>query len=107
MREFERFDAKFNDFDNLRRVLPAKLIPALTADAKDLDGLAICGQRIDLLAGETNDRRIKGAAKAALGGANHQQMHLVCTCSGKKLRSARHISDRSCDVAEHLAHTLG
>ena len=62
---------------------------------------------VDPLAREPHDRRVERAAQAALGGADHQQMHLVLAGAGQQPRRRIDVGDGRGDVAQHLLHALG
>ena len=82
--EAQRLHAQLDHLDDLRGVLAAELVGALAADAEDFEVLPCRRQRVDLLAREPHDRRVERAAQAALGGADHQQMHLVLAGAGQQ-----------------------
>src|SRR3546814_18237419 len=67
-------------------MVATQLVAALLADAENLHRLAGGGQFLDLAAGELDDRRVEGAAQAALGGGDHQQMHLVLAGADQQTR---------------------
>ena len=56
----------------------AQLVVALLANADDLDSLAFGGQRVRLLARQTNDRRVERAAETAFAGADDEEVGLAC-----------------------------
>src|SRR5262245_5308504 len=73
--------AQLDVFDDLFLVETTKLLVALAAHAEELDLFALGHQRIRPLTREPHDRRVEGAAQAALGGAYQQQMHAVAAGS--------------------------
>ena len=79
--------------DDLLLVEAAQLLVALAADAEELDLLpsAISG---GALARQPHDRRVERAAQAALGGADHEQMHLVAAGAGQQRRRRAEVADR-------------
>ena len=56
-----------------------------------------------MVAGEPRDRRIEGAAKAALGGADDEQMRLVLAGAGEQPRRVGAAGERRGEVGEHRA----
>ena len=53
------------------------LVATLAPDAEDLDRLAFLVQLVDQAPDPAHDRGIEAAAEAAVGGADHNQVHLV------------------------------
>ncbi len=99
--------AQLDRLDDLFAVEPAQLVIAFAADAKNLDLFALVYQGIGLLARQPHDRRIERAAQTTFGGADHQQMHLVATGTGKQLGRGIAAGNRRRDRTQHLAHPLG
>jgi hypothetical protein len=92
--------------DDHRLELPPQHLVALAPDAEELDLLALRDERVGALAREPHDRRVEGAAQAALGGAHQQEMHAVAAGAAQQRRrgiAARHGGG---DMAEHLVHAL-
>ena len=88
-------------------IVAAQDVVALAADDEDLDRLAFGQQPPRILARQPRDRAVEGAGKAALAGADDEQMHvLLARC--RRSAAARPAAGRRCgDVGEHRAHALG
>jgi Zn-dependent M28 family amino/carboxypeptidase len=65
--------AQLDVLDDLLLEGAAQLLVALAADAEELDLFALVHQRQRALARQPHDRRVEGAAQAALAGADHSR----------------------------------
>ncbi len=107
MDEAERLGfAQVDALDDQRREVAAQDVETLLADADDLDRLALALELADVVARKTRDLAVEAAAKAALGGADDEQMRVVLAGAGHQRRRVAAAADRLGDVGEHRAHAL-
>ena len=99
--------AQVDVLDDLLLEGSAELLVALAADAENLDLFALADQRLRALAGQAHDRRIEGAGKSALAGADQQQMHLIPAGAGQQRRGAGRTGRSGRDIGDHRVHLLG
>src|SRR5579883_2812662 len=79
--------AQLDHLDDLPPELPAQHVIALLADAQELDRFALAGKRVGRVARKSCDRRVEGAAEAALCRADGQEVSVIAPSPPEQRRT--------------------
>ncbi len=108
LREAELADApQLDHLDDAGGKIALQLVEALLADAEEFHLLAVGDQAPRVVAGQAHDGGVEGAAQAALGGADHEQMNVVAPGSHHQRRAALASLERRRQIGQHPFHALG
>src|SRR5262249_44919452 len=94
-------------FHDLLFELPPELLIAFAADTEKLHLFALVHLRKRMFARQANDGRVEWTAKAALTGADQQEMYLIPPRASEERRRAGGTRCRGGNVGDHGFHLVG